>query len=86
MRKPYTDLLGRKLEKGEVVLATTIIVATDNPYAFNLRRHMNIGFGKTSRIVRLLRDAGVVSMTRVILRNEDAAINAALRQLKKGRK
>lgn len=84
--KAYTDLLGRKLDKHDVILATSIVVRTKNPYAFNLRRYMRIGFGKTARIIKLLRDAGVVSTTNVIIRNEDQAINAALRQLRKGRK
>lgn len=84
--KPYRDVFGNPLGKKEVTLAATIIVRTNNPYAFSLRRYMKIGFGKSSRIIKLMRDAGVVNTKQVILRSEDGAINAALRQLKKGRK
>lgn len=89
--KAYTDVFGKPLTKDDVRLAAIVTVRTGNPYPSNLQRNMKIGYGKAARLVKLLRDAGVttdLSKTprTVILKNEEQAVNAALRQLKKCRK
>lgn len=87
--KPYTDMLKKPLTKQDVKTATVIVVRTGNPDPMYLSRQMKIGYGKANKLSRLLYDAGVVvdstfKGTTVLLTKEDSAVNAALRQLKKG--
>lgn len=89
--KAYTDVFGKPLTKDDVMRAVAVTVRTGNPYPSNLQRQMKIGYGKAARLVSLLRDAGITSDLNttprtVILKDEVQATNAALRQLKKGRK
>lgn len=89
--KPYRDVFGNPLSKKDVQTAVAVTVRTNNPYPSNLQRHMKIGYGKAARLSTLLYDAGVTTSTSktprtVILKDEIQATNAALRQLKKGRK
>jgi len=89
--KTYTDLFNQPLTKEDVRLAVAVTVRTGNPYPSNLQRRMKIGYGKAARLSKLLYDAGVTTDTSktprtVILKSEEQATNAALRQLKKGRK
>lgn len=88
--KAYTDLFGKKLSKQDVTQAVIHTVRTGNPYPASMCRQMGIGFFKATRLVKLLADAGVTTPTnsknRRVLLKEDAALNAAFRQLKKGSK
>lgn len=88
--KAYRDLFGKKINKADVMQAAIITVRTRNPYPQALARGMGIGFFKARRLAQLLADANVTTPTgypgRIVLLKEEAAINAALRQLKKGRK
>lgn len=88
--KTYRDMFGRKLGKQDVVQAVIHTVRSKNPYPANLARRMGVGFFKAKRLAQLLADANVATPmdapNRKVLLNEDAAVNAALRQLKKGSK
>lgn len=89
--KAYRDIFGIPLTKQDVVQAVIHTVRTNNPYPANLQRQMHIGFGKAARLAKVLADAGVATATdssprTVLIKNEDQAVNAALRQLKKGKK
>ena len=94
MKKPYTDALHNPIITEDVQLAIQVILyRTDRSISpMGLNRSTRFGIGKASNILTLLCDAGVVSKKypggyrMVLLRNQDQAINAALRQLKKGRK
>ena len=82
----YRDLFGKKISKQDTVQAVIHTVRTGKPGAMSLSRRMGIGLFKATRLVRVLQDAGVTTPTGRILLKEDAAVNAALRQLKKGHK
>ena len=89
--KAYTDIFNQPISKDDVRMAVAVTVRTGNPYPSNLQRRMKIGYGKAARLVKVLADAGVTSDRNkspryVILKDEVQATNAALRQLKKGRK
>jgi len=88
--KHYKDLFGKNITKPDMVQAVLHTVRTGNPYPANIARRMSIGFFKAKRLVQVIADAGVAtpidSGKRRVLLKEDAAINAALRQLKKGSK
>lgn len=82
----YRDLFGKKIGKQDVVQAVIHTVRSGNPAAMNIARRMGIGYFKATRLVRVLQDAGVTTTTGAVILKEDAAVNAALRQLKKGHK
>ena len=88
---PYRDVFGNPLRKKDVILACQIAVQKGRLTALALHRSTQWGLGKAGRIVKLLQEAGVLAQSgpdgkkTVLLRTEDAAVNAALRQLKKGR-
>lgn len=88
--KAYRDMFGRKLNKQDVTQAVIHTVRGKNPYPAKLSRAMGIGFFKAKRLAQLLADANVTSPmdapNRKVYLNEDAALNAAFRQLKKGSK
>ena len=90
MAKPYTDLFKVPLSKQDVATAVRVILDKNSAGPSLLQRRLKIGYGKAASIIDLLEDAGVVSLTNgskprvVILKTEATAINAALRQLKKG--
>ena len=88
--KQYRDLFGKKLHKKDVTQAVIYTVRGRNPGVFYLSRSLGIGLFKARSLVQLLADAGVTSpMTaehRFVILKEDAALNAAFRQLKKGKK
>jgi hypothetical protein len=88
--KQYKDFFGKKLTKYEVVQATIHTVRTGNPYPAHLSRQMGIGYFKATRLAKVLADAKVTSpmdaKPRRVHLKEDEAVNAALRQLKKGSK
>lgn len=87
----YTDVFKKPLTRGDVRIATILVVTYNSASPSMLQRNMKIGYGKAASLIRLLADAGVVSDVigaqprAVILKSQDMAINAALRQLKKGR-
>lgn len=90
--KQYTDIQGNKLLKNEVASVIREMQKAKRTGPTFLQRRFGMGYGKAMRIVELLEDAAVLSLTgpggrpRIfLLKTEDAAINAALRQLKKGR-
>lgn len=93
--KPYRDLFGNPLAKQDVSMAVQAAVMTDKISAFTLSRATGLAVGKAGKILRLLEDAKVITpavneqgIYRVILKgfnNHAAAVNAAFRQLKKGR-
>ena len=86
----YRDFFGKKLTKQDVVQAVIHTVRSGNPYPASLSRRMGIGFFKAKRLAQVLADAHVTTSLdgkdRRVLLKEDAAVNAALRQLKKGKK
>ena len=87
--KAYRDVFGKKLTKQDVVQAVIATVRSGDPYPATVRKYLGVGFGKANRLAKVLADAGITSPLdhsprKVILKNEDAAVNAALRQLKKG--
>lgn len=87
--KAYTDVFAQPIDKNHVAAAVRLIVSTNDPRTMFITRRLGIGYGKASAIMELLEDAGVVSLVHnrkrsVILKSPDTAINAALRQLRKG--
>lgn len=89
--KPYRDVFGNKLTQRDVAGAVRVTVQHGKASPSLLQRTFKWGYGKAARITALLEDAGVVGPLTdkprpVILKNEDAAINAALRQLRKGKR
>lgn len=91
MIKRYRDIFGTPLTKQDATQAVIVAVRTNNPYPANLQRQMRIGYGKALRLTKLLSDANVITPAdstprQLILKNEEQAINATLRQLKKGKK
>lgn len=71
--------------------AVLVAVRSGNPYPSHLQRQLKMGYAKAARLVKVLSDAGVTSSAKasprvVILKDEAQATNAALRQLKKGKK
>ena len=89
--KAYTDIFKQPIKKDEVSLAVAVVVRNGQASPSLLQRQMKIGYGKAATLIKLLADVGVVSdiankPRMVVLKNEAQATNAALRQLKKGRK
>lgn len=89
-RKAYTDILGKPLTADDVALAVRAICQFNTAATMNIARRTGLGYGKISRIMDVLETANVVSLTNsdnqrtILLRSEPAALNAALRQLRKG--
>lgn len=89
--KGYTALLKKPLTKAEVRQAVAVTLSTGYVDAVVLSRKLQIGFGKASKLAKLMYDAGIIvdstmRGTVVILKGEPQALNAAYRQLNKGRK
>lgn len=91
MSKLYLDVFKKPLSVSDVRTAATVIVQSKRPSMYTLQRKMGMGAGKAMVMIRLLEDAGIITeLTKqrpdrsVILRSEPAAVNAALRQLRKG--
>lgn len=87
--KAYTDLFKKPLTKNEVRTAVNITVRTGYADAIVISRQMQVGYTKATKLAQLMYDAGVIvdstmRGTTVVLKNEDTAVNAALRQLRKG--
>lgn len=91
MPRKYVDIFKKPVSVKEVRLAVQVVVTNNNASASLLQRSMKIGFGKAATLLKLMEDAQVITPnmgTRrtVILRQQETATNAALRQLKKGNK
>lgn len=89
--RAYTDIFKQPIGKDEVRLAVAVVVRSGQASPSLLQRQMKVGYGKAATLLKLLGDAGIVTSPTgkprvVVLRNEAQALNAALRQLKKGRK
>lgn len=90
--KPYTDVFKKPLDKNEVAACARLVVQMKYASTSLLTRRLKIGYGKALEIVLMFVDAGVCSPVSreakhsILLKNESAAVNAALRQLKKGKK
>ncbi len=87
----YTDVFGKPLKKDEVALAVQATVQYSIINTMALNRSTRLGIIKSANILRLLESAKVVSAAKdgnrtVTLRNHAGALNAALRQLKKGKR
>lgn len=91
MPKKYVDIFKKPVSVDDVRLAVQVVVTNNNASPSLLQRQMRIGFGKAATLLKLLEDALVVTPQlgkprTVILRDQETATNAALRQLKKGNK
>lgn len=91
MPKKYVDIFKKPIKTDDVRLAIQVIIGSKRrPTSSLLQRRIGWGYGKVLRVYELLEDAGVVGpqgrdATRtLLLKTEAAAVNAALRQLKKG--
>lgn len=89
--KPYRDAFGNNLPKRDVELAARFVAHTGKASATFMQRNLRFGYTKCVRLIELLADANVVTKSKnqpraVILSNGDAATNAALRQLKRGKR
>ena len=85
----YVDVFKKPLAKEDVATAARLMVREKNTNTSLLTRRLRWGYGKALNIVMLLMDAGVICPTMngrrsLLLKQEDAAVNAALRQLRKG--
>lgn len=87
--KPYRDVFGNNLTKKDVTMAVQAAVMTRRLSPISLHRATGLGIGKSNRIYQLLQDANVVGDDQTVIfkgfNNHAGAVNAALRQLKKGR-
>lgn len=94
----YTDVFKNPISVDDVRTAALLVVRIGKASPSVLQRQMQVGYGKAAKLIKILEDAGVISEAwsrrttakstyrSVILKNEDTAVNAALRQLKKGNK
>lgn len=88
--KPYRDIFGNKIPKKDVESAVRLMVRENKVSAALLQRSFKWGYMKASRIIGVVEDAGIIRREAnqhptILLNNEDQAVNASLRQLKKGR-
>lgn len=90
--KAYTDVFGKPLTKQDIQLAVQVITEHGKATSSLLVRRLKWGYGKSLAVYEVLQDALVVGLMRsdttrpIILRDQTMATNAALRQLKKGKK
>lgn len=86
-----TSRFTKPITKDDLRLAVQSIIVSGGASVTQLNRHTRLGLIKCTNILRLLQKAGVVTAAAngkrsVILKDEAQALNAALRQFKKGRK
>lgn len=91
MKSAYKALIKKPLTKAEVRQAVLITISTGYVDAVTLSRKMQIGFGKADQLAKLVYAAGIIvdstmRGTVVILKGEAQALNAAYRELNKGKK
>lgn len=85
------NLINKPVTKDDIIRATRVIVRTGNVSPIVLTRH-GIPYTKAVRIIAMLEGAKVVSPELaiggrlVLLKNEEIAVNAALRRFNKGKK
>lgn len=90
--KKYTNIFKQPIKAAEVRLAVQVVTTRNSASVSLLTRQMRIGFGKAATLIKLLEDAQVITPggatipRTVILRQPEAATNAALRQFNKGNK
>lgn len=89
--KGYAALIKKPITKAEVRQAVLITISTGYVDAVVLSRKMQIGFGKADKLAKLMYSAGIIidstmRGTVVILKGEAQALNAAYRELNKGKK
>ncbi len=86
--KPYVDIFKKPIKKEEVAAAANLLVGANSTSTLAVRQHLGIGFGRAAIIVKVLKDANVIAenQSTVLLKNQSEAVNAALRQLKRGKK
>jgi len=89
--KGYAALIKKPLTKAEVRQAVLITISTGYADAVSFSRKMGIGFGKANQLAKLMYSSGIIvdstmRGTVVILKGEPQALNAAYRQLKKGKR
>lgn len=91
MKSAYKQLIQKPLTKAEVRAATIITITDGYVDAVTLSRKMRIGFSRADKLAKLMYAAGIIvdstmRGTVVILKGEAQALNAAYRQLRKGKK
>lgn len=91
MKSAYKQLIQKPLTKAEVRTAVVITIADGYVDAVSLSRKMRIGFNRAQKLAKLVYDAGIIvdstmRGTVVILKGEPQALNAAYRQLNRGKK
>lgn len=91
MKSAYKQLIQKPLTKAEVRAAVLITIADGYVDAVTLSRKMKIGFSRADKLAKLIYAAGIIvdstmRGTVVILKGEPQALNAAYRQLRKGKK
>lgn len=91
MKSAYKQLIQKPLTKAEVRQAVIITLATGYADAVSFSRKMGIGFKKADELAKLMYASGIIvdstmRGTVVILKGEAQALNAAYRQLRKGKK
>jgi len=85
-------IFNQPVSKDDVARATRVIVRTGSVSPIVLQRHLKIGYTKSNRIIAMLEGAGIVSAgsadtpRAVIIKNEEQAVNAALRRFNKGKR
>jgi predicted transcriptional regulator len=86
------NLIHQPVSKDDVAKATRVIVRSGNVSPIVLSRTIKMPYSKAVRIIAMLEGANIVSPERegagriVIIKNETAAVNAALRRFNKGKR
>lgn len=89
--KGLSALVKKPLTKNEVRQAVAVTLSTGYVDAVILSRRLQIGFGRADKLAKLMYSAGIIvdstmRGTVVILKGEAQALNAAYRELNKGKK
>lgn len=92
MRRPNGGVLQQPISKDDVAKATRVIVRTGQVSPIMLQRHLKLGYTKAVRIIAMLEGANIVGPAQadqpraVLLKNEEQAVNAALRRFNTGKR
>jgi len=91
MKSAYKSLIQKPITKAEVRQAVLITITDGYVDAVTLSRKMKLGFKKADELAKLMYASGIIvdstmRGTVVILKGEAQALNAAYRQLRKGKK
>lgn len=90
MKKLYVDLFKKPITKDDVQLVIQVLMQKGMVQPMTIQRSTKMGLAKVNVIIRLLEDADVISIPglngrrSIYLRDQKQAVNAALRQLRKG--